>query len=149
MKRSMKKTFASAALIAGALAAFTACGGSYMSAEKQAETVVTEQQSPAATLPKEDFSKLPKDDEESLNYLSSAIEECFPDVSGRKMYGFKGVEKVSAGSSEQDCYIFDFYTYRKKTDEYTKIATVAQVPDSEELYVFDELTGEYTQPAAN
>ena len=100
-------------------------------------------------MPKEDFSKLPKDDEESLNYLSSAIEECFPDVSGRKMYGFKGVEKVSAGSSEQDCYIFDFYTYRKKTDEYTKIATVAQVPDSEELYVFDELTGEYTQPAAN
>ena len=146
----MKKIFASAVLTVGALAAFTACGGSYNSAEKQAETVVTEQQSPsAAALPREDFSKLPKDDEESLNYLSEAIGECFPDVSGRKMYGFKGVEKVSAGSAEQDCYIFDFYTYRKKTDEYTKIATVAQVPDSEELYVFDELTGKYTAPAVN
>ena len=146
----MKKIIASAVLIAGALAAFTACGGRDFSAEKQAETVVTEQQSPsAAALPKEDFSKLPKYDEGSLNYLSDALDVCFPDVSGRKMYGFKGVEKVSAGDAEQDCYIFDYYTYLNNTDEYTKIATVAQVPDTEELYVFDEQTGKYTMPAVN
>ena len=143
MKKSMKKIVISAALAAAVLAAMTGCG----SAEKQPEKAVGGQQTTAAAeLPTEDFSRLPEDGEESLNYLSDAIDVTFPDVKGRKMYGFKGVEKVAAGNAEQECYIFDFYTYLTNTDEYTKIATVAQVPDTAELYVLDEQTGKHSEP---
>ena len=143
MKKSMKKIVISAVAAAAALTAMTGCGA----AEKQPTRADGAQQTAAAAeLPTEDFSRLPEDDEDSLNYLSDAIDETFPDVKGRKMYGFRGVEKVAAGKAEQECYIFDFYTYLKKTDEYTKIATVAQVPDTAEFYVLDEKTGKYSDP---
>lgn len=94
-----------------------------------------------SSLPEEGFEKLPEGAEKELDTVSLAARTAFPEASGVKMFGFKGTEKLTLGEEVADCYVFDFYTYSKKT--YTKRGTLAKSLKDESVFMFDDLTGEY------
>ena len=111
--------------------------------EKISETAAAETEAPEESLPedKDSFEKLPKGEEDQLEAVSEAAHSAFPDVKGKKMFAFKGTEQLELDGAEQDCYIFDYYSYKSKI--YTKIATLAKSVGEESIYMLDETTGEY------
>lgn len=138
-------------LVLSAMLSVSACAGKQTAAEKKTVTsaAVTEADSLSDDSIEQlssEFMPLPEGAENCLSVLSAKLEVLFPDVPGRRMYGYKGMDIVSPdGSVEHNCYIFDFYTYKKKTDVYTKIATVAQIPDTDTVFVYDEESGKYIE----
>jgi hypothetical protein len=130
------------ALIAAAAAfSFSSCSGKQTEkTEKISETktaAVTEAQT-ADSLPTDEFSEIPEEAACELNYVTEISGELFPDASGKKMYGYRGVEEIETESGTRTCYIFDFYTYKSKA--YTKIAQIAKASDSSDIYIKNEET---------
>ncbi len=132
-------------VIAVCLAAALFCGCSSKAAEKPekiSETGAAETAAPEESLPEDSFEKLPKGAEGELVAVSDAAHSAFPDAKGKKMFGFKGTEQLELDGVTEDCYIFDYYTYKSKT--YTKIATLAKSVADESIFMLDDATGEYT-----
>lgn len=122
------------------------CGCASKSADKpkKSETTTaaaTQTEAAESSLPEESFEKLPDGAEKELDTVSLAASTAFPDASGRKMFGFKGMETLTLGGEAADCYVFDYYTYSKKT--YTKRGTLAKSIDDESVFMLDDMTGEY------
>lgn len=92
-----------------------------------------------AALDGETFEKLPDESVDSLNFVADAVKELFDNDGGDWMYGYKGTGAIN----NSQCYIFAVYTY--KDDVHVKLGTVAKTVYGSDLYVLDELTGEYVK----
>lgn len=139
-------------VIAVCLAAVMFGGCASKSVEKPkkiSETATAETSAPEESLPedKDSFVKLPEGKEGELEAVSDAAHSAFPDAKGKKMFAFKGTEQLELGDSEQDCYIFDYYSYKSKT--YTKLATLAKSVEDDSIYMLDETTGQFLPYAAS
>ena len=109
--------------------------------EKVSETVTEEEES----RPEGDFLKLPDEAIDDFNKLASELKSIFPDTKGKLMYGYMGEMLVPTEGGEKDCYLFDYYTYKKKI--YTKIATVAMDKESSIVYLLED-DGTYSEAEA-
>lgn len=95
-----------------------------------------------ADVQKENFTKLPANAENSLNYVAAASKEIYPEVKGEKMYGYKGIEKIN----DKSCYVFTVFT--KSDDSGSKIGVIAIDTDGG-IYVQNETTGEFDSTKTN
>lgn len=138
-------------VIAGVLAVclmFTGCGSKDSTKKKQqvkntsAETAVTESETDVK-LPEGIFCEMPDEALDDFDYMSETLKKLFPDTKGKLMYGFKGEKHIYTLDGDKNCYVFDYYSYRKKN--YEKIASVAKDMDSDTIYLFDEITGRYNE----
>ena len=112
-------------------------------AKNMTETAVTTVESaPDVSLPDETFQKLPEEAEDKLNCISAAADSIFPDVKGKKMFGYKGNITVTTADGQADCCVFEFYTYKKS--EYTKVASIAQTTDGSQIYYAEGDSENYT-----
>ncbi len=114
--------------------------------QAQTTTAVTEEQPQAVseTFPTDEFYILPEEVESDFNYVYEVANELYIDVDGEKMYGYRGEQTIDTTDDSIDCYIFDYYTYNKKEDTYTKIATMAKDTSSADVYTLNETDDSYT-----
>ena len=109
--------------------------------QKVAETVAETTTQGTESLPDTEFTELPDEAEADFDYVTEASSELFPDTSGKKMYGYTGLERIKTADGKKKCYIFEFYTYKSKL--YNKVATIAKDLKSADIYILNELTGNY------
>lgn len=88
---------------------------------------------------KENFIEIPKTAMDSFNYISAAAKVIYDDVSGKWMYGYKGVQEINGNA----CHVFTVYT--ENDVESTKVGTIAKAQDSDKLYLFDDVSGTYSK----
>lgn len=133
-----------AAMLAACLM-LSGCGNKKAESDPEVKNVtVTETESePEPQLPEGDFYELPDEALDDFDYLTAALKKMFPDAAGKLMYGFRGEQTIATAYGEISCYMFDYYSFKK--NEYTKIAVVAKDIGSDIIYLFDEVTGRYTQ----
>lgn len=115
-------------------------GGDYNSEGEEAENPEEESdtENPVYTelsLSQENYCELDDEEYEYFSEVQGFIEILFPEVSGKKVYGCRGVSEIETEEGNFDCLIVDFYTYA--SENYTKIATVAKPVGYEELYILD------------
>jgi hypothetical protein len=103
------------------------------------ETTVT-----VSELPTDTFSELPTDAESDLDFISKIANKLYPDVKGDKMYGYLGTEEITTDNGTCTCRIFEFYTYKSKSEVYTEIATLAKDTDSPSVYIYNAETETYS-----
>lgn len=108
--------------------------------ETKTETAVETTQG-VESLPEGEFRELPVEAVEDFNYVTEVSAELFPEVSGKKMYGYSGMETIETADGSCSCYTFEFYTYKSKL--YNKIATIAKDADSSDVYLYNEDTACY------
>ena len=77
--------------------------------------------------------------------MTKAADKLFPKLSGRKLYGYTGLFDIGTDSGVKSCHVFEFYTCKTKAGAYNKIATLAKADGSAEIYMLDEVSGEYKQ----
>ncbi len=136
----MKKRMLTAVVLA-AVIVMAGCGKTEKKTEKvNNEPAVTEAEE---SRPEGEFEKLPDEALEAFDSLTVELKDIFPDTKGKLMYGYTGEQLIDTESGEKDCYIFDYYTYKKKV--YTKIATVAMDKESKMVYLFDEADGTFSE----
>ncbi len=148
----MKLTKLTAVILAASFI-LAGCGNTNPGAKKQsvkkADTASSQTGSAAETesdteesCPEGEFLKLPDEALDAFDQLTVELKDIFPDIKGKLMYGYTGEELIPTRSGEKDCYIFDYYTYKKKI--YTKIATVALEKESSIVYLLED-DGTYSE----
>lgn len=93
------------------------------------------------SLPDGEYCELPIEAVEDFNYVTEISAKLFPDASGKKMYGYSGLETIETADGSCSCYTFEFYTYKSKL--YSKIATIAKDAESSDIYLYNEDTASY------
>lgn len=87
---------------------------------------------------KENFIEIPNDAMDSFNYVSKASKVIYNDIAGKRMYGYKGIQKVNG----KDCHIFTVYS--EIGDERIKAGSLAKYIKGNDLYILDSTTGKYS-----
>ncbi|MCD8095479.1 MAG: hypothetical protein LUE12_05055 [Ruminococcus sp.] len=119
-----------------------AIAGSYTAeaVTEEAESQKTENEDESSQFDLEDeYTQIPDELESDFNRVIAAANELFENVSGDKMYGFKGECEITIDGEDVLCQLFDFYTYN---DSYTKIAVFASDSETGELY-YSQGGGDY------
>lgn len=134
----MKKLFILALTICTIAAAGCSDKAAVESAENLSDNSVAVEEVSASVLDGEVFDKLPDEAIDSFNFVADKAKDIFPEAEGEWMYGYKGVQNIG----KTPCYVFVVYTYADKT--HVKEGTIAKSRNSDELFVLDEVSGEYT-----
>lgn len=88
---------------------------------------------------KENYIEIPNEAMSSFNYVSKASKVIFNEISGKWMYGYKGVQKIDG----KNCDVFTVYS--EIGEERIKAGTLAKSVKSSELYILDNDTGKYSK----
>ncbi|MDE6149022.1 MAG: hypothetical protein K2F81_02870 [Ruminococcus sp.] len=102
----------------------------YSDAESSLSEFITE-------VSKENFIEIPNEAIESFNYVSEASKVIFNDISGKWMYGYKGIQKING----KNCHVFTIYS--ETADQRIKAGTLAKSNTSTDLFILDNATGKY------
>lgn len=113
-------------------------------ASSQTETAEQVQSAPDG-----DYIELGDGSMAELDSVTKAADKLFPKLSGRKLYGYTGLFDIGTDSGVKSCHVFEFYTCKTKAGAYNKIATLAKADGSAEIYMLDEVSGEYKQVEDN
>lgn len=130
------------AVILAASFLMAGCGKTETKETKKVKNVSETVSAAEESRPEGNFLKLPDEALDDFDRLTVELKDIFPDAKGKLMYGYIGDVLVPTEGGEKDCYMFDYYTYKKKI--YTKIATVAMDKENSKVYLLED-DGSYTE----